>query len=170
MKRPVAFAAALLLASLAALAEDTPGSGTEKAVPPKPPLHLDVSTYYGFLPLKLTLDADLGAAVLSEAESCSVVAEWVGEQVNPGILSGTKRMRRNTKETLPCVAGRGPADLPRTFRKEMTLKEPGVYTYRVLLKMKDGRTLSSNNRDVEVRRSDSELKVGVTGTDPARPR
>lgn len=87
-----------------------------------------------------------------EVQSCEMTKEWVGSE-GPGTPW-------HSKESHPCVSSTAEGTFPETFTRQDTLTKPGTYSYRVLIRSKDGTKLSSITRDVKVVRSP--LGVNIT--------
>jgi len=149
---------ALVLALTAALPA-SPRAADEKQEH-KLEIHLSVSAHHGKIPLTVTLTGSVSGIDPKSVESCSISEEWVGWEVSGLPL--------NSKRTFPCVSSTKEGDLPQAFTREVTLKEPGTYSYRILIKPKDGRAVASASREVKVVRSPVELGIAGEEAEPHR--
>jgi len=123
----------------------------------KPVMKLKVSTHSGPTPLSVELSGSFTGGEPAEWSSCLVTVEWT--YTTPGGSHLT------SKEEMPCVdapieparSGVAPA-----FKRTLTLKEPGIYSYRMVLVAADGKPTASASQEVKAYRG--KLEVGVTGT------
>lgn len=123
-----------------------PGAAEQKTEdPPGPPegvkLLLQATPRHGFEPLDITLYARLEGVPRGETRFCHAGVEWIGETRSGRVMRSTEDAR--------CIH---PADLLRvdhSFSKPLHLDVPTIYRYHVVLHLKDGSVVRSN--DVEVR-------------------
>jgi hypothetical protein len=147
----------LLLATIslpvAGSAAQAPDDG---AKPAKPTLRLKTSAYHGIAPLKVTLTGDIIGGEPAAVNTCLLSEEWTGDTPVSGLAP-------NTKRTIPCVTVLDDGNVPRSFQREVTLSEPGVYSYRILLTPKEGRRIASQSIEVRAVRSRFEVKSTAGG-------
>jgi len=127
----------------------------------KPVLSLKASARHGYAPLTVTLTGDITGGDPGDVNSCLLSEEWLGDTPVSGLTP-------NSKRTIPCVQVADDGLVPRSFQREVTLKEPGTYIYRLLITPKGARTIASQSIDVKAVRSRMELKYTLTGTAPRR--
>ena len=151
---------ALLLALTAALPSASRAADEKREKKPKPEIHLSVSAHHGKSPLNVTLTGSISGIDPKTVESCSISEEWVGWEVS--------EMPLNSKRTFSCVSSTKEGDIPQAFTREVTLKQPGTYIYRILIKPRDGRAVASASREVKVVRSPVELGIAGEKTEPHR--
>ena len=125
------------------------------AAGPRPKMKLRVSTHSGPLPLELKLTGAFTGVAPQDITGCLVTVE--SNYTSPAGITET------TKKELPCVDGQVEAGSPvaTSFKKEMTLKDPGVYSYRMVLVDKAGQRMASTSQEVKVYRSSHEMGVTV---------
>ena len=126
-------------------------------------MRLRVSTHSGAVPLVLDLTGSYTSAQPSEITGCLITVDRT--YTSP---SGNDLL---SKEEMPCVepvAGARAPDPAAGFKRKVTLKEPGIYSYRIVLVGQDGKRVASTSQEVKVYRSRFEAGVSVSGTTPQR--
>ena len=146
-------AGVLLVVSAGMVAGPAFGGGTK---PGKPIMKLRVSTHSGMTPLSLDVTGSFTAGEPAEITGCLVTVDRT--YTTPG---GNTLI---SKEELPCVepqAEAPAASVPASFKKTMTLKEPGIYSYRMVLIGQDGKRMASVSQEVKVFVGRVEAGVGA---------
>jgi hypothetical protein len=157
MKRLIPAGVALLvLATMPALADSQAPEG-EANQPAKISLRLKTSAHNGYAPLRIRLEGELVGADPEDLNTCLLSEEWTGETL-------TSAPPPNTKHTIPCVTSLDDGKVPRMFHREVTLQEPGIYIYQILLTPKGGRTMASRSIEIRAVRSRYEVKSTANGS------
>ena len=142
----------LVLATMPAPADSHAPKG-EPNQPTKISLRLKTSTHHGYVPLTVKLDGELVGADVADLNTCLLSEEWTGETL-------TSAPPPNTKRTIPCVTSLDDGRVPREFHREVTLQEPGIYNYQILLTPSGQRTMASRSIEIKAVRS----RYNVKGT------
>ncbi len=116
-----------------------------------------MSTHSGAVPLLLTLTGAIEGLDPDRHEACLLTEEWT--YTNPAGLTF------NDKKELPCFSGENAPKIAAAFKTGATLKEPGRYSYRILVVDRDGRRHASASQEVVVYRG--RIEVGARRVDPA---
>ncbi|HEY3176642.1 MAG TPA: hypothetical protein VGK94_12880 [Candidatus Polarisedimenticolia bacterium] len=150
MRHPIVVAAALaILMPLPAAAA--------AGKPERPEMKLRVSTHHGYLPLSLSLEGMVTGTEPAGIQECLLTVEW--SYTTPG------GQRLNSKTESPCVDTPAEARVPESFKKSVTLKEAGTYSYRIVLVGKEGKRFASTSQEVQVIKSPLEVGAAATRTD-----
>jgi hypothetical protein len=123
----------------------------------RPRMVLRVSTHSGPMPLVLTLTGTVGSGAALDPEEfvdCVITVDY--HYVTP---AGSPLI---SKEEIPCREAADQVKTPATLKKELTLKDPGEYSYRIVLVRKDGKRMASTSQDVKVYRG--KVEAGATKT------
>ena len=153
MKRPLVAATALAVAMPLLAAAGT--AATPK--PPRPEMKLHVSTHHGYLPLYVTLEGKVTGTEPAAIDTCLLSVEWT--------YTTPAGQHLNSKTESPCVEPEAEARVPESFKKEVTLKEAGTYSYRIILVGKEGKRFASTSQEVKVIKSPLEVGVKATRAD-----
>jgi hypothetical protein len=145
----------LALFALVLFPEAPVPAAQEGAGPAQPEISLTVSTHHGYLPLDLVVIGRILGMEPRDVQSCEVTKEFVGSE-GPGTPW-------RSKESHTCVSSIGEGGFPETFTRKDVLTKPGTYSYRVLIRSKDGTKLSSIARDVKVVRSPFGVSITKEG-------
>jgi hypothetical protein len=148
-----AFIAAILLLGVSA-------SAVAGARPARPGMKLRVSTHHGYLPLTVTVEGKLADTEPAAIDACLLSVEWT--YTPPG------GQTLNSKEESPCVEPPSQIRVPESFKKDVTLKEAGTYSYRIILVGKEGKRFASTSQEVRVIKGPVEVGTTVTRTDGRR--
>ena len=125
--------------------------------PAKVSLRLKTSAHVGYVPLQVTLSGKLLGANEEDLATCQFSELWTSD--NPG----SSPFPSSTKKYLPCVTALVDGKVPRSFQRKVTLKEPGTYSYHLLLTPKGQRTKAS--KAIEIKAVRSRFHVKATQTD-----
>ncbi len=136
---------AILLFALALGAPVALSAAPRQEDPPPPPekvrFQLQATPRHGFEPLNVMLYARLEGVTPGETRFCHAGVEWIGETRSGRVMRSTEDAR--------CIH---PSELLRvdhSFSKPLHIDVPAIYRYHVVLHLKDGSEVRSN--DVEVR-------------------
>jgi hypothetical protein len=149
---------ALLIALLSGATFASPSPKEKRS--PKPRVKLAVSSHHGFVPFTITLEAELIGFDEGDPRSCVVRVE---RESAPG-----KGQPRQSKRESPCENPGGRENLPKKFEQDFDLFELGTYSYRIVLKTREGDIVLSPAREVRALRAPLEIRGTVRGTAPDR--
>jgi hypothetical protein len=126
-------------------------------------LKLRVSTHHGYVPVELRLEGNLEGLAFDGPATCLISVEY--SYTTPGGYP------LQAKEEFPCTGsggGAGPGDsiLPRTFVKNLTLEEPGTYSYRIVVEPRGGHRIAGTTQEVKVYRGRIGVDVRTIQRDP----
>ncbi|HEU5154817.1 MAG TPA: hypothetical protein VFU03_08825 [Gemmatimonadales bacterium] len=152
MKRLIPVGVALVVLSTVPSPAGSKGPEGEGNQSTKVSLRLKTSATKGYAPLTVSLDGELVGADTEDLNTCLLSEEWIGE-TNIG-------QAPNTKHTIPCVTSMEDGKVPRKFQRDVTLKEPGTYIYKILFTPRGHRTMAS--RSIEIRAFPSQFEVKST--------
>lgn len=114
----------------------------EEDRPARVEARLTVSPRHGFRPLTFTLTGHLLGVSPDDQAYCHLGVEW--EARTPSGLTSV------SKEDARCLHPPEEVDVALAFTKVVTLSQPGIYVYRLILHRRDGETLASNTQEVRV--------------------
>jgi len=112
------------------------------ATPERVKFQLQATPRHGFEPLDVTLYARLEGVAPGETRFCHAGVEWIGETRSGRVMRSTEDAR--------CIH---PDDLLRvdhSFSKPVHIDVPAIYRYHVVLHLKDGGEVRSNEVEVRV--------------------
>ncbi len=141
----------VLIAAVALTAGTIVARPADEPAATRPKLKLSVSTHHGFLPMQVTLKGDLTDVDPDAWARCLVRVEWKYRTPAGFDLSSL--------DELPCLDEESAATIPASFEKTLRPKEPGTYSYRIILEPRDGRRIAGMTQEVRVFRSPLELRV-----------
>jgi hypothetical protein len=125
-----------------AKASDPNADGGKAGKQPKVSLILQASPRHGFDPLDVTLYARLEGVPDGEKRFCHAGVEWIGETPNGRVMRSTEDAR--------CLHPPDVTRVEHSFSKALHIERPATYRYHVILHLKDGGTVRSNEVEVRV--------------------
>jgi hypothetical protein len=156
MKSLMTGLALLALATMPAPAGSTAPDG-KASQPAKISLRLKSSAHNGYAPLTIQLDGEILGAAEEDLNSCLISEEWTGETFTSG-------PPLNTKKKIPCVTTLNDGKVPRSFHRDVTLEEPGMYIYQLLITPSGQRTIASRTLEIKVMSSKYRVKGATPGS------
>lgn len=116
-----------------------------QSAPGGPTLLLEASPRLGFRPLQVALHGTLGGVSRDDANFCHAGEIWIGHRASDP-------EGRDHVSTRRPQCHHPPERLRVELRhyKDITLNSPGIYTYRLILKPKDGQRVISNPVTIQV--------------------
>lgn len=141
----------LLLATIPAIASRTNAGRKPKQRDEedrsKPRLHLLAEPTYGFTPVTVVLTGRLSGVDPQDRNFCHPAVTWIRQ--SPGQLEKDASVIR---EDPACLHGEEEVSVPTVFSKTFDLYRPGTYLFRLLVKGRDGKQVSSAYTQVQVLR------------------
>jgi hypothetical protein len=103
---------------------------------------MQASPRHGFEPLDVTLYARLEAVPPGETRFCHAGVEWIGETRSGRVMRSTEDAR--------CIHPENVMRVDHSFSKVLHLDVPNIYRYHLVLHLKDGAEIRSNEVEVRV--------------------